>query len=128
MSRYISKNDIILAVFFILSSFTLLGVFALTSIKVEETVVNIYYENNILKSFNLSDDVVYTVNEDGYYNEIKVLDGVVMVEDANCKDGLCVSQGSISKVNETILCLPNKVLIEIEGSIENESELDGVVS
>ena len=46
--------------------------------------------------------------------------------DANCPDKLCVKQKSISKNNENIICLPNKVIVEVES--EENSEYDAVVN
>ena len=46
--------------------------------------------------------------------------------DADCPDQLCVKQKKISLKNETIVCLPNKVVIEIEGA--DSSQLDAVAN
>jgi hypothetical protein len=45
--------------------------------------------------------------------------------EADCPDGLCVKQHKIDKTGQTIVCLPHRVVIEIEGGQTNE--LDGVV-
>ena len=39
---------------------------------------------------------------------------------ATCPDGDCVKQGRICDEGETIVCLPNKVVVEILGSEEVE--------
>ena len=46
-----------------------------------------------------------------------------MVE-ADCPDKLCVHQKAISKNNETIICLPNKVVVQVTSG--EESEFDSV--
>ena len=48
-----------------------------------------------------------------------------MVE-ASCPDKLCVNQKAVSKNNESIICLPNKVIVEVDSS-EN-SDLDAVTN
>ena len=53
-------------------------------------------------------------------NEIKILD-------ADCKDELCIRQGSISKVGKTLICLPNELIIEIKGD-EYDSSDDLILS
>ena len=53
-------------------------------------------------------------------NEIKILD-------ADCKDELCIKQGSISKVGKTLICLPNELIIEIKGD-EYDSSDDLILS
>lgn len=52
-------------------------------------------------------------------NTILISGGVKMVA-ADCKDKVCIHQGGISKNNETIVCLPNRVVIEIKSSDFNE--------
>ena len=42
----------------------------------------------------------------------------------DCPDKLCVHQKAISKTNETIVCLPNKVVVQVIGA--GESELDSI--
>lgn len=50
------------------------------------------------------------------YNLIEVGDERVRVIEASCPDELDVKQGWISHSGEVIVCLPNKLVIEIKGS------------
>ena len=47
-------------------------------------------------------------------NCITIKDGVVFVNEANCKNQVCVNTGKITKKGESIVCLPNKVIVEIK--------------
>lgn len=47
-------------------------------------------------------------------NTLRIENGKVWVSEANCKNRICMSQGKISKSGESIICLPNRVIIEIE--------------
>ncbi|MDO4377769.1 MAG: NusG domain II-containing protein [Erysipelotrichia bacterium] len=64
---------------------------------------------------------VFLLEEDGTYslsngtNILVIEDGKAWLEDADCPDKLCVKQGKISKVNQCITCLPNKLTVTIEG-------------
>jgi len=49
-------------------------------------------------------------------------DGVYMKE-AHCPDKLCVNQGKIQKNAQSIVCLPNKIIVEIEGK---KTDVDAV--
>ncbi|GMG97264.1 NusG domain II-containing protein [Tepidimicrobium xylanilyticum] len=49
------------------------------------------------------------------YNLIEIGDGKVRVIEADCPDKLDVKQGYISEVGEVIVCLPNRLVIEIKG-------------
>lgn len=46
-------------------------------------------------------------------NTVVIKDGIVYMESASCKNQICVSTGKISKKGESIVCLPNKVVVEI---------------
>lgn len=66
----------------------------------------------------------YHVNgENGAYNTVLVQQGHVRMLEASCPDQVCVNQGWISDSTLPIVCLPNKVMIEIVGE---EGQLDAV--
>jgi hypothetical protein len=52
---------------------------------------------------------------DGYQGEsyLEVRDGRVRMVDSACPDKLCVKTGWISSPGESIVCLPNRVVIEV---------------
>lgn len=52
------------------------------------------------------------------YLYVEISDGKVRVLDSTCPDKLCVHQGWISNVGETIVCLPNRITISIVGGNE----------
>lgn len=58
------------------------------------------------------------------HNTVIIENGRVWMEYASCPDGLCINQGKIKESGQTIICLPNKVMVTIEGE---EGELDAVV-
>ncbi len=51
----------------------------------------------------------------------EIHDGKADVTEADCPDKLCVHQKAISKTHETIVCLPNKVVVEVTGEGERSS-------
>lgn len=63
--------------------------------------------------------------EDGSYNLLVIEDGQADVTEASCPDGICVNHRAIDKRGESIVCLPNKVVVEIING--EESEIDFVV-
>ncbi len=54
------------------------------------------------------------------YNLIEIGEGKVRVIEADCPDKLDVKQGYISKPGEVIVCLPNRLLIEIKGQSKDK--------
>lgn len=53
-------------------------------------------------------------------------DGAVSVTESDCGDKTCMRTGKISKRGEAIICVPNKVIVEIKGSTK-ESDVDAVL-
>ncbi len=53
------------------------------------------------------------VTENGT-NTLVIADGKASVIAASCPDLICVGHRAISNIGETIVCLPNKVVISIE--------------
>ncbi|WP_207657151.1 NusG domain II-containing protein [Blautia marasmi] len=63
---------------------------------------------------------VYSLEEDqvihiGDTNVCVIKDGYVTMTEADCPDHLCMKQKRISKEGGTIVCLPNRVVLEITG-------------
>ena len=52
---------------------------------------------------------------DGYQGKsyVEISGGRVRMEDSACPDKLCVKSGWISRPGESIVCLPNRVVIEV---------------
>ena len=68
-------------------------------------------------------------NQEVLINETNVLlieNGVVNMYEANCPDQICVMHVPISKNGETIVCLPNKVVVTVKEAATGE--LDAVVN
>lgn len=59
------------------------------------------------------------------YNLIEIGDEEVRVIEASCPDEIDVKQGTISMPGEVIVCLPNRLVIEIKGS-EGTKEVDHI--
>ncbi len=49
-----------------------------------------------------------------YYNVVEIKDGTVSVTEASCKNQVCVRHGAISRSGESIVCLPNRLVVRIE--------------
>lgn len=59
-------------------------------------------------------------------NTIVIEDGKARMLEAKCPDGLCVKQKAICYDKESIICLPNKIVVTVTS--EEESELDAVAN
>lgn len=61
---------------------------------------------------------------DGGRNTLVIEEGSAHVTDASCPDRLCEKQGRISANGETVVCLPNRVVITVQGG--EGTALDGL--
>ncbi len=63
-----------------------------------------------------------------YYNVVVISGGTVSVTEASCKNQVCVKHGAISRPGESIVCLPNRMVVRIENSSEEGGGYDSVTS
>ena len=63
--------------------------------------------------YPLSDDGEYVLN--GGTNILVISNKEAFIKEADCRDKLCVNHKKISMSGERIICLPNRVMIEILG-------------
>ncbi|MDO4189859.1 MAG: NusG domain II-containing protein [Lachnospiraceae bacterium] len=85
--------------------------------------VAVYENNTMIAEYPLNEDNILTVEStEGPVMVFEVKNRSVNVLEASCKDKLCVHQKSISKGEETICCLPNKIILFIENSKDSSTE------
>ena len=74
--------------------------------------------------YSLSEDKEIEINEGT--NILRIKNGEADMVKADCPDQLCVNQKPVSKNHESIICLPNRVVVEVES--KEESEYDAVTN
>lgn len=62
--------------------------------------------------------------ENGCVNELEIRSGSIGMVSADCPDKLCVHQGFIDRPGLPIVCLPNKLVIQLR-RVDSE-EIDGI--
>lgn len=75
-------------------------------------------------TYSLEKDQTIDIKSDYGTNELVIKDKKAKVEEASCPDKLCVHQHAINKTGQTIVCLPNKVVVTVENGDKNE--VDGI--
>lgn len=127
----IKKTDLILiAVLFIISIAIFFGYRVINSLGGEGGHILISLGGSEYSRLNLTEDGIYLIREDQsirrldsasvpsditdkHYNIIEIKGGKASMILAGCPDLLCVHQKSIEFKGEEIVCLPNKVIIEV---------------
>ncbi len=89
-----------------------------------DTVVVIVDGKEIIR-MPLAEDQRFSVDGPLGQTEIEVKDKRVRVIDSPCKRKICVQTGWIDKSYRTIICIPNRVVINLLGG-DDKDELDGI--
>lgn len=95
-----------------------------------KVVAHISVDGDLYKKVELTqEEQIIKVDTDHGINILKVHDYGIEMFDADCPDKVCLSFGFVSRPNDTIVCLPHRVLVELfsEGDTGEESDIDAVV-
>jgi hypothetical protein len=60
------------------------------------------------------------------YDLLKVHDNGIEVVESDCPQKICISMGFINRAGQTIICLPNRMIVEIVGSDKDKQEIDAL--
>jgi len=122
MKKY--KNDIIFIVTLLIIATVIYISYNFVRTDTNKAIVVVEVDGSIETTLDLHKDSVYEVVRGEAINVIQVKDGKVSVAEASCSDGICIKQGEVSKSNQSIICLPNRVVVYID--YEDEDEVDAV--
>lgn len=80
--------------------------------------VTVYRDNKPICEYELSERGEYSVLDDdnNIIIRFKIDNGSVNVYEASCPDKYCVNQKKITENGETIVCIPNRVVLKVSGS------------
>lgn len=85
--------------------------------------VEVRVDGTLYGTYSLEEEQTIEVNET---NRIEITDQVVRMIWAECPDQICVDHKAISRAGESIICLPNKVVVSIVDG--DDAELDAVAN
>ena len=117
------KRDIGLIVVILAVSFFLLII--IRSGAKEGTYVRVTVDQQIYGIYDLSVNGSHEINGIGGKNLLVIADHCAWFSEADCPDQICVKSGKKSDMNETIVCLPHRVVAEIVGD-EEDAAYDAV--
>lgn len=92
--------------------------------------VRITCGGEVVGIYPLEEDDAIEISRGGHLNLVTIDDGAVYMEYSDCRNQVCVDTGRITRPGDTIVCLPNRVVVEIisrtKGGAEDEA-IDAVV-
>jgi len=112
------KGDIIIVIILIAAlGFWLYNNYITSRSSVDNLVIEI--NGNVYKRIPISElkteQRIHIDIDENKYIDIVANEAGAHVEDVICPDKLCKKTGVINKIGQTIVCLPNKVVIYYEG-------------
>jgi len=111
--RSIKRGDLIFIVF----CAALIGAFfilykTVSPVSGKEVIIEV--ENKAFGSYPLSENRVIEVNGILGISTVVIKDGEVYMEESPCPNKVCIHMGKISDVNDTIVCIPNRIYITVK--------------
>ncbi|MBN2286022.1 MAG: NusG domain II-containing protein [Tissierellales bacterium] len=118
-----TKYDKILIGIIFLASIAALYLIQNQTLNSEGQYIVITVDNEIFRTYSIDkklNEEIEIKTKHGI-NIVHIEDGFVYMESSTCRDQICVLHGKICRPGEMIVCLPNKIVIEVTGI---DSDLD----
>ena len=127
--RTMKKRDIIIIAALLLCAGALYLISQVSLSAEASTVVVTLDGKEVLRRPLAMENTYEIAQEDGSLNIIAVKDGAVFMQEANCRDGLCIRQGKMKNGAKTIVCLPHKLVVQLPGDApaSDNSDLDIII-
>ncbi len=105
------KKDVVLILSVFAAAIVLFILLRLIQKPGDEVVV--YLNNNEYARLALDEDAKLSINGT---NTLVIHDGEAYMLEADCPDRVCINTGKISNNTQSIVCLPNGVVVTVERS------------
>ncbi len=109
----VKKKDIILGITIIIIGLILMFVMKLYNNSQGDEVI-IKVDGKIYGKYSLDKNQEIEIDTEYGHNTVCIENRKAYMKEADCPDGYCKHQGHISKGNQTIVCLPHKLVVEIK--------------
>lgn len=126
----LTKGDKVLIIVLIIFSLLFAYYMATVNKNLEKKYVSIQINGEEINTIEFSKDIIgetYVLETEFGRNVLKFGDGEVKIIEASCPDQLCVKQGKIGQVGQLIVCLPNRLVVEIKANNAGNDDIDNNV-
>ena len=107
------RNDLILIGIFIILAAAALTAFLIFRKSGSYAVVTV--NGKEVARYSLSEDKTEKIETIYGYNVITISDGYADVTESDCKNQICVHSHKIKEGGETIVCLPHRLTVTVDG-------------
>lgn len=113
--KLLQKRDLILAAVILMAAAAAFG-FNYYSRRSPASTAQVSVEGKVIEVLDLNKDTEVTVtSSNGGTNRLIVKDGEIWCSEASCPDKVCIHQGKKHLSSDTIVCLPNQMIVTISG-------------
>ena len=82
----------------------------------ERPIARIFQSNRLLGEYRLDRDQIITIGDKARPDmTIEIKNDAIHVAESDCPKGVCKHAGWIRAPGRTIMCVPNRVLVELRG-------------
>lgn len=82
--------------------------------------VSVRVDGEPVMELPLGEDTRIVLGEGEHTNTLVIENGAAQVVEASCPDQICVNQGAVRYAGESIVCLPHKLVVTVEGGRAND--------
>ncbi|MBE6143893.1 MAG: hypothetical protein E7177_07935 [Erysipelotrichaceae bacterium] len=121
-----NKHDIFIGSFIIVLIVSL--IISVLSLKnSDDHYVYIKYDGQVVHQMDLYKDEVYVLEKEEYKDllgdfEVTVKNGKVFISENTCPQDFCKHVGEISFKGQSLICAPNRIVVEIGEKLESECD------
>lgn len=124
-----NKSSFLIITLILLTVFSAVAIFIRAFYMNESKTAKIYQNGELIREIELDtvdSPIEFDITDsDGHINTVRAEKGKIRMLGADCPDKLCVNRGWIKNSVVPVVCLPNKVTIEIVGTKSKEDARSG---
>ena len=112
-NRFLRNDVLLIAVLLLIAA---IGAVYLFVFREKGNTVTVTVDGKPYGEYALSENItkdIYTGENGEQCNRLVIRDGKAFMETATCPDGICVSHRAVFRDGESIVCLPNRVVVTV---------------
>lgn len=79
-------------------------------------IAAVYVNSKLYGTYSLNSDREITISRNYHKNKVTIKEGKISMTFSDCKNQDCIKMGGTDSPARRIICLPNRILIEVKGS------------
>ncbi len=116
------RNDVILIISLILLA--CVSFFGIKATQKTGNSVQVILNNQEIYDLPIQENAFKIIQNGNQFNKIKIENGQVWVDSANCHNQVCVHHAKIQYAGQSIVCLPHRLIVQISGERDESNPID----